>query len=347
MPLLIDGHNVIAALPDINLEDPHDEAKLVLKLRAWTGQARRKAIVIFDGGIPGGYSNTLSTSSVRVIFAARHHSNADRIIKERLARLPDAGNWTVISSDYEVLDNARQVGAQVMTAQDFADILNFEPDAWKEKPDTISAAEVEVWLQIFQQPASPSREKAPAAPPAAPPPTSETQPSETKEKKRRPQRDETPVRTTRTIGEQIGREPEKPARPVPAPTVAGKPDSVSAAEVDAWLEVFHDTPGHIPPPKPRPAPPPRKPKPLAVSKEGELSEEDVESWLALFADAPEPPPEPEAPKPAKTASAKKSKPSGARLAKRKRNLVPTKQEGDGLSAEDQELWQRMFGDEER
>ena len=60
MPFLIDGHNVIAALPDIDLEDPHDEAKLVLKLRAWTGQARRKAIVIFDGGIPGGYSTTLS-----------------------------------------------------------------------------------------------------------------------------------------------------------------------------------------------------------------------------------------------------------------------------------------------
>ena len=71
MPFLIDGHNVIAALPDIDLEDPHDEAKLVLKLRAWTGRERRKAIVVFDGGIPGGYSRTLSTVSVRVVFAAR------------------------------------------------------------------------------------------------------------------------------------------------------------------------------------------------------------------------------------------------------------------------------------
>ena len=56
MPFLIDGHNVIAALPDIELEDPHDEAKLVFKLRAWTGRERRKAIVVFDGGVPGGYS---------------------------------------------------------------------------------------------------------------------------------------------------------------------------------------------------------------------------------------------------------------------------------------------------
>ncbi len=42
MPFLIDGHNVIAALRDIDLDDPDDEAKLVMKLRAWSSRVRRK-----------------------------------------------------------------------------------------------------------------------------------------------------------------------------------------------------------------------------------------------------------------------------------------------------------------
>jgi predicted RNA-binding protein with PIN domain len=348
MPFLIDGHNVIAALPDIDLEDPHDEAKLVLKLRAWTGHKRRKAIVVFDGGIPGGYSNALSTSAVRVIFAARHHSNADRIIRERLSRLPDAVNWMVVSSDHEVLDNARQIGAKVMTAQDFAEILNFEPDAWKEKPDAISAAEVEAWLQVFQQPTSLPSTKESAASSLAPPSSDEAQSSKATDKRRRRKKHgETPVRTTRTIGEQTGIEPEKPVSREPSLAFGEKPEEISSAEVDSWLEVFHDTPSHVPPPKPRPKPALRKPKPLVVNKDGELSEEDVESWLKVFSDAPEPPLEPPAPKTAKK-TAKKSKSPSARLAKRKRNLVPTKKEdAGGLSPEDQALWQRMFGEEDR
>ena len=253
----------------------------------------------------------------------------------------------MVSSDHEVLDNARQIGAKVISAQDFAEILNFEPDAWKEKPDAISAAEVEVWLQIFQQPVPQTPEKKPAPPATMPAAAIETQPTAEKKRARRQTRGEAPIRTTRTIGEQMGVEPESPVSREPIPTVAGKPEMVSSAEVDAWLEVFHDTPGHIPPPKPRPKPEPRKPKPLAVNKDGELSEEDVETWLKVFADAPEPPPEPTTQRTIKK-TVKKSKPSSARLAKNKRNLVPTKtEEVGGLSPEDQELWQRLFGDEDR
>ena len=35
MPHLIDGHNLIASLPDIGMDDPNKEAKLVNKLKSW------------------------------------------------------------------------------------------------------------------------------------------------------------------------------------------------------------------------------------------------------------------------------------------------------------------------
>jgi hypothetical protein len=33
MPFLIDGHNLIGALPDLDLDDPDDEARLVERLQ--------------------------------------------------------------------------------------------------------------------------------------------------------------------------------------------------------------------------------------------------------------------------------------------------------------------------
>ncbi|HOU15124.1 MAG TPA: NYN domain-containing protein [Anaerolineae bacterium] len=351
MPFLIDGHNVIAALPDIDLEDPDDEAKLVVKLRAWTGRIRRKAIVIFDGGIPGGASRVLSTPEVRVVFAAKYHSTADRIIKERLSDLPDAPNWTVISSDREVLDNARMIGAKTLTAQDFAERLNQSLEVEKEKPEGVSAAEVETWLEVFPEPAPPP------APPAAPAPPEPAKPRgsrpPTPRRPERPAPEVQPVRTTRTIGEQMGIEP-TPQRSKPR-SVAGKPAEVSAEEVDAWLAVFHDAPeSSITPPKPRPQPqaPPPRPKAPAVNKRGGLSADEVETWLEIFGGEPEiPAPPPEKPEPTagkKKPAPDKSKPSQARLVKRKQQLIPAKDEGKStLSKEDEELWRRMFGQEDR
>ncbi len=341
MPFLIDGHNVIAALPDIDLEDPDDEAKLVVKLRAWSGRTRRKAIVIFDGGIPGGPSRVLSTPEVRVVFAAKYHSTADRIIRERLSSLPDAPNWTVVSSDHEVLDNARHIGAKVLTAQEFAGQLNQVLEVEKEKPEAASAGEVAAWLEIFETPA-------PEPQPAPPQPTPEMPPTRPAPKPpRRPERvapDARVGRTTRPIGEQMGMAPPPPEKPR---RTAGKPEEVSPEEVTSWLEVFHDTP------ESDAAPPPRKPqsqtqarpaKPLPVKKQGGLSEDEVETWLELFGGEPEPsetPPESSTPP---AAVGKKPKSAQSRLVKRKQQLVsPEDEEPGSLSKEEQELWRRMYG----
>ena len=107
MPYLIDGHNLIASLPDIDLADPDDEAKLVQKLRGFVARQRNKCTVIFDGGLPGGFS-AMSNASVKVIFAASQHSNADSLLKRRISKIPDTRNWTLVSSDNELRDFARR-----------------------------------------------------------------------------------------------------------------------------------------------------------------------------------------------------------------------------------------------
>lgn len=339
MPYLIDGHNVIAALPDIDLEDQDDEAKLVLKLRSWTSRIRRKAIVVFDGGIPGGTSSSLSTPDVKVIFAAFRRTNADRIIRARLKRLPDAPNWTVVSSDREILDEADSVGARSISAQAFADQLDRPPEgADKEKPDSVPPHELDAWLEIFTDEEEPAQANSWSGPAPATPPAPSATP---KQKRPRPKARGTkpappPRRHTRSIGDQMGVE----VAPIPeTPRGSEKPAELSDDEVEAWLEIFHDDPNSQVPPPNLPKPKPKPAKRPVVDKRGSLSEDEVDTWLDVFeaggrTEATMPRPEP------------KSRRMSTRLAEQKSKQAPV-DDGDDptLSQEDLELWHRLFGEE--
>ncbi|MDY7042089.1 MAG: NYN domain-containing protein [Chloroflexota bacterium] len=149
MPLLIDGHNLIAKLPGISLADPHDEAKLVQRLRSYRARTGEQIVVIFDGGVPAGWSADLSGGGITVVFAAPGRS-ADRILIERIRRTRNPRRMVVVSSDHEVVAVAEERRAQVMSAESFAIKLNAPPPAIEERADVkLSPAEVEDWLRVF------------------------------------------------------------------------------------------------------------------------------------------------------------------------------------------------------
>ncbi|MCY4062663.1 MAG: NYN domain-containing protein [Chloroflexi bacterium] len=152
MSYLIDGHNLIASLPDISLDDPNDEARLVNKLKGYCARSGKKCTVIFDGGLPGGFS-AMSTRSVTVIFAASEHTNADGLIQRRVARTNDVGKWTVVSSDHEIGSFARGRRMKHMTSIQFARLLqSSEPEQeshGEEIHPTVSADEIDELYQAF------------------------------------------------------------------------------------------------------------------------------------------------------------------------------------------------------
>lgn len=152
MPYLIDGHNLIGALPDIDIEDPDDEAKLVIKLRGFVARKKTKCTVIFDGGLPGGASR-MSSRSVEVIFASTQHTNADALLKIRIDNIRDVKSWTLVSSDREIADFARRRRMRQLTAQDFVQELqgggeSSDPVDEEEKP-TPSQADADYYMGLF------------------------------------------------------------------------------------------------------------------------------------------------------------------------------------------------------
>lgn len=148
MPLLIDGHNLIGRMPDLHLDDPADEAKLVARLRTYCARTGKRATVVFDQGLPGGRSRGLSGGKVEAVFASAGHT-ADGILRERIRRTRNPRGLTVVTSDGEVIAVAQARGARVIRSEEFADYLQGSPLVKREEDVHLSEEEVEEWLKMF------------------------------------------------------------------------------------------------------------------------------------------------------------------------------------------------------
>jgi predicted RNA-binding protein with PIN domain len=147
MPLLIDGHNLVGEMADLSLDDPDDELELTRRIRRYCWREDRRATVVFDAGLPGGQSHSLSSPEVEVVFASAGGS-ADAIILQRVRRERDRRGLLVVSSDRTVQQAVRELGAQVIPAEDFVIQLgSLEGDEEQEKLEPPGS--VEEWLQAF------------------------------------------------------------------------------------------------------------------------------------------------------------------------------------------------------
>ena len=242
--LLIDGHNLIAALPDLSLDDPDDEQKLIVILRKYAAWRRAKIVVVFDSGIPGGRSNELSGGGVTAIFAGSH-TIADRVLMERIRELKKPGEWIVVSSDREVQQAAARRHLIVWSSPDFIKRLARPTPASKSAaPEErhISSAEVNEWLDVFGHV---PQDEAPAPPPlplASAPPAPRKKSSLSQD----------------DLDEWLSIFGDVPQTNLPVPP-----------------------PPSAPPAEPAPPPKPKKRR-TKTSADGTLSPEDVDEWLKIF-----------------------------------------------------------------
>lgn len=153
MPILVDGHNLIGQLPNISLDEPDDEARLVLLLRRYAARRRgRKVVVIFDGGVYG-HPDNLNGYGVEARFAMSP-ADADGELIRRIRAVRRRDEWVVVSSDRAVAGAAAAHGIPVVSSQEFArrlaamDLPRASLHA-KRNDRPLSKAEVEEWMRLF------------------------------------------------------------------------------------------------------------------------------------------------------------------------------------------------------
>ena len=151
--LLIDGHNLIGQMPGLSLADFDDEQKLVALLRRYAARKRARIVVVFDSGQPAGQSRELSGGGVQAVFAGSH-TNADRVLIERMRELQRPQDWALVSSDRAIQSEATRRHVRAIESAKFAEELSpteapqpSEPD--DDKPD--SEGDVSRWLDLFQK----------------------------------------------------------------------------------------------------------------------------------------------------------------------------------------------------
>jgi uncharacterized protein len=234
MPYLIDGHNLIAKLPDLFLDDPDDEARLVNKLRGFTARTGKRLHVIFDYGLPAGKSS-MSTSMVTVTFASQI-SNADELLIAHIRREKDPKGWIVVSSDERVLACALQAGMRGLRCQEFARLLNQtnpQPDAGEWVHAYVKAEEVAEFMDLFAQHNPTIEQSKPIPLPVAP----------SEELMNRPTLDDPEARTVPKPKPKPTptKPPKPPKRPKPLFEIDEK--DLPRNDIDYWLGVFGEDKG--------------------------------------------------------------------------------------------------------
>lgn len=151
MAILIDGHNLIGKLPGLRLDDPHDEEKLLLRLRAYRARTGKRLVVYFDPGDAYQSQGRRSSGGITVRQAGSGQRADDLMIRD-LRRHRNPRELTVVTSDRAIQEVAHHYKARVVDAATFAGELGRPP----EKDDSsdgslLPEGDIQEWLAIFGQ----------------------------------------------------------------------------------------------------------------------------------------------------------------------------------------------------
>lgn len=274
------GHNVASLRAHYEgprtCADPDDEEKLVHRLQSWVaGDRKRRVHIVFDNGEFGGISPQLSGLRVKTQYARLGRTADDELIRH-LKQLKNPQEYTLITSDREILDVAQKRRVGYILSEEFVTLMTLDaaerlapeavPPEIEHDPGTrpeveVSTDEVEAWLQVFDKPIPSTR---------TPKPTATSQTSAQPKRPRSPQEMKADGR-------------------------------ISEDDLAEWLDLFGKTPPSRPPaeeptpplpePKSRPAPAPqRKKSPPSPSRPAsqqkyttdKLDADEVNEWLDIF-----------------------------------------------------------------
>lgn len=186
-----------------------------MRIKSWVTESKNRQVTLFfDGGTSGSSLNRLSGRNLKVIFAPSGKT-ADSLIISHMRQLKNPREYTLITSDREIINAAKLLRIRTMLSEEFIERMGFvfkekeekavkeKKEAPPEKPEVakISETEVQEWLELF----GPVPERPKTKPPQ-----------------------KSPAKTT-------------PAKKKPATLRVAKTDEASKLdqdEIDLWLSLF-------------------------------------------------------------------------------------------------------------
>ncbi len=154
MNYIIDGYNLGHKLPAaaawLKKGETERALPIILNYIRASLPGSGKIIAVFDGKA-GVFPAVQHPAGIRVKFS-RKPQTADDIIREFIRHETAPKSWTVISSDNEIIYTARDMGAHVLSAKQFAVQKKTQKasaeNSEKYQPQNV---DVEAWLKLFNE----------------------------------------------------------------------------------------------------------------------------------------------------------------------------------------------------
>jgi len=155
MQWLIDGHNLIGQMPNLRLDDPDDEEKLLAYLRRYRARTGHSLTVVFDAGQSYHPPAKHKQGGLTAQFVTQGQT-ADQALTQHIRRVKNPQAVMVVTSDRAVEQVARQAGLRVLSSREFAQqLLQLDSlsvtDEDRQADRYLSANEIDEWLAIFNQ----------------------------------------------------------------------------------------------------------------------------------------------------------------------------------------------------
>ena len=153
---LIDGYNLGHKIPEVvqllKRKDFYAAIERIVHIVEARLNARRNRVIIVFDGKKGLFDFPRNSFAVEIIFS-RKPQEADDIIRDILRHEPSPSDWTVISSDNEILRTARDLGAKFIRSESFvgSQTSSSEKYGLKETRQKYDPENVDVnyWLRLF------------------------------------------------------------------------------------------------------------------------------------------------------------------------------------------------------
>lgn len=148
--IIIDGHNLIGAMKNLNLNDPNAKEKLLKILDKYQKILNCKIIVVFD--CKTNYSYELGRYENIDIYYPSVNESADDIIKHLIDKKRNRYEISIISSDNEIKNYAKKMRVSNQSSNSFIKEIDKILSAnIEEKEKYLDPLSIEEWIKLYKK----------------------------------------------------------------------------------------------------------------------------------------------------------------------------------------------------
>lgn len=153
---IIDGYNMIYHVPKFLSALEHSlelgRNSLIHFIRGYQSSKKFQVTIVFDGDKVGYFDSPASSTKWLQIIYSQPPEKADPLIKRLIQNAQHKKNLILVTSDQELVQFAKNMGAQILTPDEFYHRATkpAQQEQLDQKYDSqVSSAEIAEWLKLF------------------------------------------------------------------------------------------------------------------------------------------------------------------------------------------------------